>query len=193
MTDTNTYMDMALREAEAALGAHEVPVGCVFVHRHHGVIGRGHNNTVASCNATRHAEMEAIDRMLLDGHTPASMAECTLYVTVEPCIMCASALRQLRVQHVVFGCSNDKFGGCGSVLSVHSDDPSPFPAFSTTSGVRGDEAVALLRLFYAQQNQHAPEPQKRTRKQMELAVSADELLARSKPATTTAHEYYLGD
>ena len=105
---------MALVEAEAALSKHEVPVGCVFIHSVHGAIGRGHNNTVASCNATRHAELEAIDQILQKGYSPAVFRECTLYVTVEPCIMCASALRHIQVGHVVFGCCNDKFGGCGT-------------------------------------------------------------------------------
>ena len=110
--DAENWMDAALLEGEKALEAQEVPVGCVFVHPALGLIGRGHNNTVASCNGTRHAEMEAIDQILLE-HPPSTLAESTLYVTVEPCIMCASALRQLRVHRVVFGCGNDKFGGCG--------------------------------------------------------------------------------
>jgi len=151
--DDAALMDLALSEAAAALEAGEVPVGCVFAHPARGVIGRGRNNTVASRNGTRHAELEAIDRMLdVDGVPPESVAECTLYVTVEPCLMCASALRQLRVSRVVFGAANDKFGGCGSVLSLHADggasaagDP-PYPA---VGGVRKAEAVALLRLFYA--------------------------------------------
>jgi tRNA-specific adenosine deaminase 2 len=173
-------MELALEEAVAALDAGEVPVGCVFVHPSAGVIGRGHNNTVAACNGTRHAELEAIDRMLLcvpsltrsdpdrrciehassgvactprlgrtdasstrlqtapalgawgcaphtenrpcirsDGYSVKQISESTLYVTVEPCIMCASALRQLRVRQVVFGCRNDKFGGCGG-LHAHA-------------------------------------------------------------------------
>ena len=107
-------MELALREAEAALAAGEVPVGCVFVHPSDGIIARGHNRTVVSCNATRHAELEAIDQLFLAGGAPAVLAECTLYVTVEPCVMCASALRQLRLRSVVFGCANDKFGGCGA-------------------------------------------------------------------------------
>lgn len=96
--------------------------------------GRGHNNTVASCNGTRHAELEAIDMMLDAGRSPALISECTLYVTVEPCIMCASALRQLQVRHVFFGCRNDKFGGCGestrnAARSLRGAFGSPTPPF----------------------------------------------------------------
>ena len=74
--------------------------------------------------ATRHAELEAIDEILADkALTPEvreyPLAETTLYVTVEPCIMCASALRQLGIKEVYYGCDNDRFGGCGSVLGVN--------------------------------------------------------------------------
>lgn len=80
----------------------------------------------AHTKASRHAELEAIDLILEDASlTPPSssarypLANTTLYVTVEPCIMCASALRQLGVRQVFYGCENDKFGGCGSVLGVN--------------------------------------------------------------------------
>mmetsp|Transcript_55830 Transcript_55830/g.121579 ORF Transcript_55830/g.121579 Transcript_55830/m.121579 type:complete len:237 (-) Transcript_55830:102-812(-) len=172
------FMRSALQEAEAALAAQEVPVGCVFVHPVEGIIGRGHNNTVAECNGTRHAELEAIDQIILVDQRPASiLAECVLYVTVEPCLMCASALRQVCISHVVFGARNEKFGGCGSVLSIHADGPDDVcPPFSVTSGVLEAEAVAMLRLFYAHQNDRAPAPQKRTRKQLELGAAASKYL-----------------
>merc|ERR1712110_978432 len=166
-----SWMDEALLEGEKALSAHEVPVGCVFVHPRLGIIGRGHNNTVASCNATRHAELEAIDKVLVE-HPPVVLTESTLYVTVEPCIMCASAVRQLGVHRVVFGCRNDKFGGCGSVLSIHSDEQELHPALTIVNGVRELEAVMLLRRFSAPENENAPEPQRRTRKQLELGAAA---------------------
>ena len=78
-----------------------------------------------SNKATRHAELEAIDAILADKTlTPVMrdhpLDETTLYVTVEPCIMCASALRQMGIKEVYFGCENDRFGGCGSVLGVNA-------------------------------------------------------------------------
>ena len=164
-------MAEALSEAEAALREQEVPVGCVFVHPTLGIVGRGHNNTVASSNGSRHAELEAIDR-ILRVHDAETISACTLFVTVEPCIMCASALRQLGVRTAVFGAANDKFGGCGTVLDINSDDAIPLPAMAARSGVRQDEAVSLLRHFYAQENQGAPVPQKRTRRQLELAAGS---------------------
>tara|TARA_B100000513_G_C11811372_1_gene155672 strand:- start:113 stop:499 length:387 start_codon:yes stop_codon:yes gene_type:complete len=104
---TAELMGAALEQAACALRLGEVPVGCVFVHPSRGIIGRGHNNTVARCNATRHAELEALDS-ILQRHPASVVGECTLYVTVEPCIMCASAMRQLNLRQVVFGCRNDK-------------------------------------------------------------------------------------
>lgn len=150
------YMGLALREAERALRASEVPVGCVFVHEADGVVGRGHNNTVASCNNTRHAELEAVDRILAE-RPAAELARCTVYVTVEPCVMCASALRQLGVRGVVYGCGNDKFGGCGSVLSLHEG------RYPIREGLLAAEAVRLLQRFYARGHAGAPDDKRRAK------------------------------
>ena len=182
--DDTTHMRAALAEAESALRAREVPVGCVFVHPTLGVVGRGHNNTVASCNATRHAEFEAIDTVYREhGGAGASrvLAECSLYVTVEPCIMCASALRQVGIRRVVYGCGNDKFGGCGSVIPVHAEALESTPPLEARGGVLVDEAITLLRLFYSQENEGAPNPQKRTKNQ--VAFGEQEVARRAE-----AHE-----
>lgn len=76
--------------------------------------------------ATRHAELEAIDAILANksitpNMTTYPLSTTTLYVTVEPCIMCAAALRQLGIKEVFYGCANDRFGGCGSVLGVNTE------------------------------------------------------------------------
>eukprot|EP00611_Tribonema_gayanum_P023921 TRINITY_DN5135_c0_g1_i2.p1 TRINITY_DN5135_c0_g1~~TRINITY_DN5135_c0_g1_i2.p1 ORF type:complete len:217 (-),score=26.78 TRINITY_DN5135_c0_g1_i2:2317-2871(-) len=126
------HMAMALELAEAALQAGEVPVGCVIVQpggedAHTSpdrgaaalsdeVVAVGHNETNMTCNATRHAELVAIDRALAEGR---SVTGCELFVTCEPCIMCAAALSQMGIGRVYFGCHNDRFGGCGSIVSVH--------------------------------------------------------------------------
>lgn len=103
-----------------------MPVGVVFVRRSPDsgsppqVLARAHNATNATKNGTRHAELVAIDDVLLAQRLPAAvLSECDVYVTCEPCIMCAGALALVRVRRVVFGCRNDRFGGCGSILSVH--------------------------------------------------------------------------
>lgn len=83
---------------------------------------------------------------------PQSVLRATdLYVTVEPCIMCASALRQYGIRAVYFGCLNDRFGGCGGVMAIHADESvdRPFPAFG---GLFREEAIMLLRRFYVQEN-----------------------------------------
>ncbi|WVZ56760.1 hypothetical protein U9M48_007247 [Paspalum notatum var. saurae] len=164
------FMELALEQAKSALDNLEVPVGCVIVEDGK-VISSGSNKTNATRNATRHAEMEAIDVLLrqwqsmgLDQPQVADkFAGCDLYVTCEPCIMCATALSILGIREVYFGCANDKFGGCGSVMSLHkgstssSDDLSRCQAskpkgFKCTGGIMAEEAVALFRCFYEQGN-----------------------------------------
>lgn len=93
--------------------------------------------------------------------TASIFPETDLYVTVEPCIMCAAALRQLGIRKVYFGCSNDRFGGNGTVLSLHSDPHTSYPLYQVVSGLFRKEAIILLRSFYIQENDHAPEPKKK--------------------------------
>jgi tRNA-specific adenosine deaminase 2 len=145
-------MRQALSIASEALSTNEVPVGCIFVHGDQ-VIGRGKNDTNRSLSGIRHAELVAIDQILLT-HPPSIFAETDLYVTVEPCIMCASALRQLKIRKVFFGCQNERFGGCGGVLKVNEGEGG-YPA---EGGIFRSEGVLLLRTFYVQENQRAPVP-----------------------------------
>ncbi|XP_068609524.1 tRNA-specific adenosine deaminase 2 isoform X3 [Brachionichthys hirsutus] len=108
--------------------------------------------------ASRHAELVALDQLLgwcssrkLDVSSVCERA--VVYVTVEPCIMCAAALRLLEFPAVVYGCSNQRFGGCGSALDVCSVGGSQTGSpFKCVSGVRSDEAVEMLQTFYRQEN-----------------------------------------
>nr|POE89792.1 trna-specific adenosine deaminase subunit tad2 [Quercus suber] len=84
-------------------------------------------------------------------HPQSIIRETDLYVTVEPCIMCASALRQYGIRAVYFGCLNDRFGGCGGVMSVNSD-PGVEPGYPVYGGIYRTEAIMLLRKFYVQEN-----------------------------------------
>ncbi|CAN0002296.1 unnamed protein product [Scytosiphon promiscuus] len=156
-------MKLALNQADAALGKGEVPVGCVIIHRSTGrIIGSGHNETSETFNATRHAEIVAIDGVFRREGDLSILRDCTLFVTCEPCIMCAAALRDLRVKTVVFGCSNDRFGGCGSVLRVHDGSLSATGhTYTCQSGLLAGEAIALFKQFYSRQNVKAPEPKRR--------------------------------
>ncbi len=135
----------ALAEAARALDEGEVPVGCVIVHD--GVIvGRGHNQVERLHDATAHAEIVAIGAA---STTLGSwrLSECTLYVTLEPCAMCAGAIVLARVGRVVFGAIDAKAGACGSVLSV-LDEPRLNHQPAVTSGVLADEAGGILTEFF---------------------------------------------
>uniref|UniRef100_A0A672F788 tRNA-specific adenosine deaminase 2 n=1 Tax=Salarias fasciatus TaxID=181472 RepID=A0A672F788_SALFA len=153
-------------QARDALENGEVPVGCLLVYKNE-IVGKGRNEVNETKNATRHAEMVSLDQLLdwcrrgdLDVR---SVCERTvLYVTVEPCIMCAAALRLLNIPLVVYGCRNERFGGCGSVLDVSSADlPRTGTAFKCVPGHRAEEAVEMLKTFYKQENPNAPKPKTR--------------------------------
>ncbi|XP_044025131.1 tRNA-specific adenosine deaminase 2 isoform X1 [Siniperca chuatsi] len=118
------WMASAFDMAKDALESGEVPVGCLMVYNDE-VVGKGRNEVNETKNATRHAEMVALDQLLdwcrRSNLDVSSVCQRTaLYVTVEPCIMCAAALRLLNIPAVVYGCRNERFGGCGSVLNVSS-------------------------------------------------------------------------
>ncbi|KAI4943913.1 hypothetical protein J4E91_009060 [Alternaria rosae] len=155
------FMREAIAMAELALKSDETPVGCVFV-KDGEVIGRGMNETNRTLNGTRHAEFVAIAG-ILSKHPISILNETDLYVTVEPCVMCASMLRQYGIRAVYFGCWNERFGGTGGVLNIHSDASVDKP-YPVTGGIFREEAIMLLRKFYVQENEKAPEPkQKKTR------------------------------
>ncbi|XP_043399006.1 tRNA-specific adenosine deaminase 2 isoform X2 [Chelonia mydas] len=122
------------------------------------ILGKGRNEVNETKNATRHAEMVAIDQVLDWCHQhdkdPAEVfAHTVLYVTVEPCIMCAAALRLMKIPLVVYGCQNERFGGCGSVLNISSANlTDPGEPFQCIAGYRAEEAVDMLKTFYRQEN-----------------------------------------
>ncbi len=149
-------MSEALRMAEFALRHKEVPVGCVIVYEE-AIIARGCNEVNATRNSTRHAEMIAIDQLLeysskLKLLSSDICKDATLYVTVEPCIMCAYALKIAGISRVVFGCANERFGGCGSVLNVHDDKTLQKDRSTILEGVLKDDAISLLQKFYEGEN-----------------------------------------
>eukprot|EP00658_Telonema_sp_P-2_P057427 TRINITY_DN45895_c0_g1_i1.p1 TRINITY_DN45895_c0_g1~~TRINITY_DN45895_c0_g1_i1.p1 ORF type:complete len:206 (+),score=64.01 TRINITY_DN45895_c0_g1_i1:67-684(+) len=145
----SAWMEQALAEAERALTQGEVPVGCVFV-REGEVIGRGANETNVAKNGTRHAEFVASDQILAaHGGDAAVFESCTLYVTVEPCVMCAAALHLLKVPRIVFGARNDHFGGCGTVFDVQQLSKLPEKdSAKLVAGVGEQAAIELLQRFY---------------------------------------------
>lgn len=99
------------------------------------------------------------------------LKETTLYVTVEPCIMCGAALRQAGIGRVVFGAGNERFGGCGSVLGAHDDDElCNAPGYEAVGGVYRQEAIMLLRRFYLTENLNAPNPKSKARRVLKTEI-----------------------
>lgn len=142
----------ALRDAQAAADADEVPVGCVVVHDGM-VIGRGHNQTVTLQDATAHAEIVAI------GAASTALGswrllDCTMYVTLEPCAMCAGAIILARLPRLVYGAFDPKVGACGSVLDV-IHEPRLNHRVEVTPGVLAAECGELLRGFFAKKRRGA--------------------------------------
>ncbi|KAJ9103879.1 hypothetical protein QFC21_002341 [Naganishia friedmannii] len=144
------WMKVALEQAEEALAAKEVPVGCVFI-KDGKAIAKARNRTNEWRNATLHAELVSLDEILKTHDLP--LQGVTLYVTVEPCVMCASALRQVGIGKVFYGAGNERFGGCGSVLDVNDT-----LSYQALGGYYRTEAIMLLRRFYLIQNSNAPKP-----------------------------------
>jgi tRNA-specific adenosine deaminase 2 len=111
---------------------------------------------------------EIPDDQTIAEFTASIFPETDLYVTVEPCIMCAAALRQLGIRRVYFGCGNDRFGGNGTVLALNSDHHEDYPPYEVVSGIFRKEAIILLRSFYIQENDHAPEPKKKCNRVLKI-------------------------
>ncbi|CAB0003076.1 unnamed protein product [Nesidiocoris tenuis] len=153
------WMTAALELAEKALANGEVPVGCIFV-RDGAIVAKGRNDVNRTRNATRHAEMVAVDEILA-ADPGDKFDDIVVVVTVEPCIMCACALHDLGVASVVYGCANDRFGGCGSVMDVAAVHRKPV---NVVGGVFAVEAMRLLKTFYMGVNPNAPPEKVKTRK-----------------------------
>ena len=142
--DHELYMRQALELAKEAAAAGEVPVGCVIVHEGR-VIGRGRNRREEKQAVSSHAEMEA----MAEANAALGswrLEDCTLYVTLEPCPMCAGAIINARIPRVVYGASDAKCGACGSVCDLFSMEFNHHP--TVEKGVREEACSALLTEFF---------------------------------------------
>ncbi|KAK6204430.1 cytidine deaminase-like protein [Scheffersomyces amazonensis] len=167
LTDEFKYMATSLFIAFKALLMNETPVACILVNKSTGkIISIGYNYTNASLNGTKHAEFIAVKRLMENDHQ-INFQDIIMYVTVEPCIMCASFLRQLGINQVIYGCSNDRFGGNGTVLSIHNDKKLIGNTYKSIGGIMRTEAIQLLRNFYIQENESAPVPKVKKNKDIE--------------------------
>jgi len=147
-------MRAALREAQASADDDEVPIGCVIVHE--GIIvGRGRNQMERLQDATAHAEMVAIGAASSTLGT-WRLHECTMYVTLEPCAMCAGAIILARLGRLVYAATDPKAGACGSVLDV-IHEPRLNHRVEITSGVLADECGAMLKAFFQKKRREAAE------------------------------------
>eukprot|EP01095_Lingulamoeba_sp_RSL-Kostka_P007683 TRINITY_DN2470_c0_g1_i1.p2 TRINITY_DN2470_c0_g1~~TRINITY_DN2470_c0_g1_i1.p2 ORF type:complete len:212 (+),score=57.10 TRINITY_DN2470_c0_g1_i1:67-702(+) len=206
MSDHTVFMNQALKAAQTAFNIGEVPVGCVLV-KNYKVKSIGYNQTIETRNATRHAELIAIDSLLeyykkKNKKKEMLLKDYTLYVTIEPCIMCAGALKLLGLTKCVYGASNSRFGACSTVFSIHNlgkklnseemnnnnnnDDDDNYNCertslntlhgdindFEVIKGVCEEEAIMILKTFYKQENKLAPEI-KRIKKNQETVTNQE--------------------
>ena len=142
--EDSVFMDAAIALAKEAAAEGEVPVGCVIV-RGDEIVGRGRNRRETDKTALGHGEIEAIADACknLGGWR---LWECTLYVTLEPCPMCAGAIINARIPRVVYGASDAKCGACGSVCDLFSMKFNHHP--QVEKGVREEECTQLLQSFF---------------------------------------------
>jgi tRNA(adenine34) deaminase len=138
-------MQAALAEAGLAAEAGEVPIGAVVVHQGK-IIGRGQNSLLRNVDPTAHAEIIAMrDAAKAIGNY--RLPGCTLFVTLEPCAMCAGAMIHARLDRIVFAASDPKAGACGSVLAV-LNHPQLNHQMQVEQGIAADESAELLRAFF---------------------------------------------
>ena len=139
------FMNKAIELAKIALIKDEVPIGCVIV-KDGAIIGSGYNKRITAKNVLYHAEIIAINEAC-ETFGDWRLEDCNLYVTVEPCPMCAGAIVQARIKRVVYGTANPKAGCCGSVLNLMN-----VAGFNhkveITEGICKDECAALMGGFF---------------------------------------------
>jgi len=145
MTDTE-YMRLALAEAQAAAEAGEVPVGAIVVHEGR-ILARAGNRTISACDPTAHAEIVAL-RAAAQAAGNYRLLGSALYVTTEPCAMCAGAMIQARVARLIYGCDDPKGGAARSCFAVF-DHPALNHRVQVSRGVLAEECAGILQEFFA--------------------------------------------
>lgn len=144
MTQEEKYMREAVRQAKKAAALKEVPIGCVIVHDG-AIIARGYNRRTIDKNVLAHAEIIAI-RKACRKIGDWRLEDCTMYVTLEPCPMCAGAIINSRIRRVVYGAADTKAGCCGSVTDLFAMPFNHHPVVE--QGLRAEEAQELLQAFF---------------------------------------------
>lgn len=166
MTQDEKYMREALKQAKKAYALGEVPIGCVIVYEDK-IIGRGYNRRNTDKNTLAHAEITAINkasRMMKDWR----LEECTLYVTLEPCQMCAGAIVQARITRTVIGAMNPKAGCGGSILNILEMTEFNHQVI-VQRGILEEECQAILKDFFVELRER-----NKREKQLRRAALAEE-------------------
>jgi tRNA(adenine34) deaminase len=139
------FMQAALRQAQVAYDAAEVPIGCVIV-KEGKIVGRGYNQVESLQDATAHAEILAIgaasntlENWRLQG--------CTLYVTLEPCPMCAGAILNSRIERIVYGCKDKRLGACGTTIDFLPNNPI-HRSVAIQGGILQEECLGIIQAFF---------------------------------------------
>ncbi len=143
--DHEKHMTSALDQAKKAMDEGEVPVGCVIVDDHGEIIGRGYNRREKERNALAHAELEAINEACKQVND-WRLSGCSLYVTLEPCPMCAGAIINARIAKVFYGAKEELSGSCGSVINLFMERFGHSP--QVVGGVLEQESRTLMTVFF---------------------------------------------
>lgn len=144
--DDNYYMNLAIKEAEKAVDIGEVPVGAIIIDSNEQIIGYGFNSPISTNDPTSHAEINAL-RIAARTSGNYRLVDTTLYTTIEPCIMCMGAIIHARLNRVVFGAHDPKWGGAGSLYNF-ADDLRLNHRIECVSGVLEDECRNLIQNFF---------------------------------------------
>ena len=145
MQEKEQYMKEAIKEAKKAAKKLEVPVGCIIV-KNGEIIARAHNQKETKLDTTRHAEIIAIQKASKKLEA-WRLLDCEMYVTLEPCSMCAGAMIQARIKKVYIGAKDEKTGACGSVLNLLQDYPFNHK-IQIETGIKQEECETILKEFF---------------------------------------------
>lgn len=143
--EKEAFMREALKEAEKALNQDEIPIGCVLV-KDGVIIGRGHNAREELQRAVMHAEIMAIEEAN-QREGSWRLLDTTLFVTIEPCVMCSGAIGLARIPQVVYGAANQKFGAAGSLYDILTDERLNHRV-AVESGILEEECAAIMQNFF---------------------------------------------
>ncbi len=145
MTQNEIYMNYAFKEAERAFDKEEVPIGCVIVFQNT-IIAKAHNQVESLKDPTAHAEILAITSAA-EYLNSKQLAGCTMYVTLEPCAMCAGAIVLSKIENLFFGAYDIKSGACGSVLNITSNKSLNHEC-KVLGGVLDSKCIEILKMFF---------------------------------------------